>query len=126
MAPDGGAVRSLGWSVALPESPAWYERCYSDVRLIKDGPMSITEAPETTAFTLPQWSAAEFLDMAYSDGLLLRALICRLTPRKWQWSVMSIDGERGELIGIGTEGSLAEARAAAASELDKCMRDPLV
>jgi hypothetical protein len=40
---------------------------------------------------------------------------------------MSIDGGRGgELIGIGTEGSLAEARATAASELDKCMRDPLV
>jgi hypothetical protein len=89
--------------------------------------MSISEAPETTAFTLPQWSAAEFLDMPYVDGMVLRALICRLTPRKWQWSVMSIDGSRsGELIGIGTEGSLAEARATAASELDKCMRDPLV
>jgi len=88
--------------------------------------MSIGEATETTAFTLPQWSAAEFLDMPYVDGLTLRALICRLTPRKWQWSIMSLDGERGDLIGIGTEASLAEARATAASELDKCMRDPLL
>jgi hypothetical protein len=123
---DGEAVRSVRWGVALPESPDWYERCYSDVRLTKDGPMSISEAPETTTFTLPQWSAAEFLDMPYVDGLVLRALICRLTPRKWQWSVMSIEGDRGELIGSGTESSLADARATAASELDKCMRDPLI
>jgi hypothetical protein len=89
--------------------------------------MDVREATETTTFTLPQWSAAEFLDMPYVDGLVLRALICRLTPRKWQWSVMSIDGDRsGELIGIGTESSLADARATAASELDKCMRDPFV
>jgi hypothetical protein len=88
--------------------------------------MSISEAHETTAFTLPQWSAAEFLDMPYADGLVLRALICRLTSRKWQWSIMSIDGDRGELIGIGAEGSLADARATAACELDKCIRDPLV
>jgi hypothetical protein len=38
---------------------------------------------------------------------------------------MSIDGERGELIGIGDETSLAEASATAACEIDKCMRDPL-
>jgi hypothetical protein len=88
--------------------------------------MNISEATETTTFTLPRWSAAEFLDMPYTDGLMLRALICRLTPGKWQWSVMSIDGDRGELIGSGTAGSLADARATAASELDKCMRDPLV
>jgi hypothetical protein len=88
--------------------------------------MSISEAPETTTFTLPQWSAAEFLDMPYIDGLTLRALICRQTQRKWQWSVMSIDGERGELISIGSEDSLARARATAASELDKCIRDPQV
>jgi hypothetical protein len=89
--------------------------------------MDVREATKTTAFTLPLWSAAEFLDTPYTDGLMLRALVCRLTPGKWQWSVMSIDGGRGgELIGIGTEGSLAEARATAASELDKCMRDPLV
>jgi hypothetical protein len=39
---------------------------------------------------------------------------------------MSIDVDRGELIGIGTAGSLAEASATAATEIDKCMRDPLV
>lgn len=89
--------------------------------------MDVREATETTTFTLPLWSAAEFLDMPYVDGLVLRALVCRLAPGTWQWSVMSLEaGRRGELIGIGTEGSLAEARATAASELDKCMRDPLV
>ena len=89
--------------------------------------MDVKEATQITAFNLPQWSPAEFLDMPYVDGLVLRALICRLAPGKWQWSVMSIDGGRGgELIGLGTEGSLAQARATAASELDKCMRDPLI
>jgi hypothetical protein len=88
-------------------------------------PMDVREATQTTAFTLPQWSPAEFLDMPYVDGLVLRALICRLAPGKWQWSVMSIDGDRGELIGIGNEGSLAQASATAACEIDKCMRDPL-
>jgi hypothetical protein len=89
-------------------------------------PMDVREATPTTTFTLPKWSAAEFLDMPYVDGLVLRALVCRLAPGKWQWSVMSIDVDRGELIGIGTEGSLAEASAIATTEIDKCMRDPLL
>jgi hypothetical protein len=89
--------------------------------------MNVTEIAHTTEFSLPQWSAAEFLDMPFADGLLLRALICRLGAGKWQWSIMSIDGDRGgELIGVGTEKTVAEARQTAASELDKCIRDPLV
>lgn len=87
--------------------------------------MDISEGVETMTFTLPRWSTAEFIDIPYAGGLVLRALICRLGPNKWQWSVMSIDGDHGEVIGIGIARSRAEARAITASELDKCMRDPL-
>jgi hypothetical protein len=30
--------------------------------------MDVIEATQTTAFALPKWSAAEFLDMPYVDG----------------------------------------------------------
>jgi hypothetical protein len=87
--------------------------------------MNVTEAPTQTAeFSLPQWSAAEFLDVPYADGLLLRALICRLSAGKWQWSIMSIDGDDGELISLGVEKTVVEARHTAAGELDKCIHDP--
>ena len=88
--------------------------------------MNVNEATQTAEFSLPQWSAAEFLDMPYADGLLLRALICRLGAGKRQWSIMSIDGDNGELISVGTKRTVMEARAMAASELDKCIRDPFV
>jgi hypothetical protein len=39
---------------------------------------------------------------------------------------MSIDRDRGELIGIGNEGSQAQASATAACEIDKCMRAPFL
>jgi len=88
--------------------------------------MNADETTKTTKFDLPLWSAAEFLDMPFSDGVLLRALICRLGPGKWQWSIMSIDGNRGgEVICLGTEQTVAAARQTAASELDKCIHDPL-
>jgi hypothetical protein len=88
--------------------------------------MSVTETARVAEFNLPRWSAAEFLDTPYADGLVLRALICRLGAGKWQWSILSIDGDRdGELISIGTENTVAEARCTAASELDKCIRNPL-
>ena len=86
--------------------------------------MSITEAHRTTDFTLPHWSAAEYLDMPFVDGTILRALICRLGAGKWQWTILSIDGENGDVIGIGATKTVAEARLTAASELDKCTRDP--
>ena len=87
--------------------------------------MSIAEATHATEFSLPQWSAAEFLNVPYADGLSLFALVCRLGPGKWQWSIMCVDGDKGgELISIGTEKNVADARLTAASELDKCMRDP--
>lgn len=88
--------------------------------------MSITEAnPTATAFTLPRWSAAEFLDTPYADRLLLRAVICRLGPARWQWSIMSIGKDSGELISQGTERTVVEARQTAAAEIDMCIRDPL-
>jgi len=88
--------------------------------------MNVAEATHTTEFNLPQWSAAEFLDIPYADGLLLRALICRLGAGKWQWSVMTISAhDGGELISVGTEKTVGQARLTAASELDKCIRDPL-
>lgn len=87
--------------------------------------MTVNEVALATTFSLPPWSAAEFLDMPYSDGFLLRVVICRLGPDKWQWSIMAIEaGSEGQLIGVGTEKTVAGARLTAASELDKCMRDP--
>jgi hypothetical protein len=74
---------------------------------------------------LAEWSAAEVLDTPFSDSLTLRALVCRLGAGKWQWSVISLDGRRGELIGIGLEKSLAAARATATAEVAKCLDNPL-
>jgi hypothetical protein len=87
--------------------------------------MSILEATHAIDYTLPSWSAAEFLDTPCGRGLLLRAVICRLAPGRWQWSIMAIENDRGELIALGTERSVAEARQTAASEIDKCLHDPL-
>jgi hypothetical protein len=74
---------------------------------------------------LTEWSAAEVLDTAFSDGLTLRALVCRLGAGKWQWSISALGGDRGELIGTGLEKSLAAARATAVTEIAKCLDNPL-
>ena len=79
----------------------------------------------SVAADLAEWSAAEVLDTPFSDGLMLRALVCRLGAGKWQWSITSLDGDRGELIGIGLEKSLAAARAMATMEITKCLDNPL-
>lgn len=86
--------------------------------------MSITEAPTAAGFTLPSWAAAEFLDTPYTEGLMLRAVICRLGPRRWQWMVMSIAADRSEVISLGTEATVATARRTAAAEIEKCIQDP--
>jgi|HubBroStandDraft_4_1064222.scaffolds.fasta_scaffold261254_2 hypothetical protein len=75
---------------------------------------------------LADWSAAEFLDAPQADGLALRALICRLGAGKWQWSITSLDGDSGALICAGLEKTIAEARETAASELVKCLENPIV
>jgi hypothetical protein len=77
---------------------------------------------------LPQphiWSSAEFVDRQFPGGITLRALVCPLEGGKWQWSVISLDGTRGEVIGVGIEQSAAEARLIAVSEVAKCFSDPL-
>jgi hypothetical protein len=86
--------------------------------------MNANETTQVIEFTRPQWAAAELLDIPYADGLLLRAVICRLSAGKWQWSVMSIGDDCGELIGLGLENSGAAARQTVASEIDKCIRGP--
>jgi hypothetical protein len=72
-----------------------------------------------------EWSAAEVLDTPSSDGRTLRALVCRLGVGKWQWSVSSLDSDRGELISTGLEPSLTAARATATAEIGKCLDNPL-
>ena len=86
--------------------------------------MSVLEAPRPAGFTLPSWAPAEFLDTPYEDGTTLRAIICRLGPKSWQWSIMSIGREHGELIGSGVEPNVNAARRIAATEIDKCLQDP--
>ena len=70
-----------------------------------------------------EWSAAEFLDVQLSDGLVLRALVCQLGVGEWQWTISSIEGDRGDLICAGTEQSAISARLIARSELAKCLED---
>jgi hypothetical protein len=74
---------------------------------------------------LPEWSAAEVLDTPVSGNVKLRALVCRLGAGRWQWSISSIDGERGELISTGMEKNVAAARQMAMSEIAKCLESPL-
>jgi hypothetical protein len=76
---------------------------------------------------LPPWLPAEFLDVRFVDGLVLRALVCRVEPGPWEWSVTSIsDRDTGQLICSGTTGSVAEARRIAVSEIRKCLLSPIV
>jgi hypothetical protein len=71
------------------------------------------------------WSAAKFLDTPLDGDLTLRALVCRLRAGKWQWSVSSLEGERGELISIGIEKSADAARRMATTEIVKCLENAL-
>jgi hypothetical protein len=87
--------------------------------------LDIQRSPRAMHLVLPQWSAAEVLDTPFSDNLTLRALVCRLAAAQWQWSILSIDGERGELISIGVAPSLSAARIAAASEIAKCVESAI-
>lgn len=89
--------------------------------------MNADQATQATEFRLPQWAAAEFLEVPYAaDGPLLRAIICRLGAGRWQWSIMAMGEESGELISAGTATSVSGARQAAASEIDKCIHNPLI
>jgi hypothetical protein len=79
-------------------------------------------APE---LSLPEWSAAELLDMPVADEEILRAVIYREGAGKWCWSVSSLGSERGELISAGTEKSAAAARTTVTSEIAKCIESAL-
>ncbi|HVH79607.1 MAG TPA: hypothetical protein VM782_09480 [Stellaceae bacterium] len=84
------------------------------------------ENPSRAAeLALPEWCEAEFFDTPLSGDVKLRALVCRLAVGKWQWSVCSLEGDRGELISIGVADNAAAARATALSEITKCMENPL-
>jgi len=87
--------------------------------------LDIEQPRRAIDLALPQWSAAEVLDTAFADNLTLRALVCRLAAGRWQWSILSIDGEHGELISIGVAPSLSAARIAATSEITKCVENAL-
>ena len=72
------------------------------------------------------WSAAEFLDAPCAGGFVIRALVCPLEDGVWQWSVISFDtDDRGELISSGSENSATAARRMAASEIAKCVENPI-
>lgn len=89
--------------------------------------MEVNQATARAAgFSLPQWAAAEFLDVPYAEGPVLRAVICRLSTGRWQWSVMTVGEDSGEIISTGMERSVSGARQAAASEIDKCIHNPLI
>src|SRR5258708_2934005 len=85
--------------------------------------VDVIPAAQAPQLDLSEWSAAEFLDVELSDGLVLRTLICRLAARRWQWSISSIDGDRGDLICAGIGNSVIAARRTATSELAKCVED---
>jgi hypothetical protein len=84
-------------------------------------------ADPTRANDLPDhdWSAAEVLDTQVADDQTLRAMVCRLGAHRWQWSVSSLDHDRGELISVGTERTAAAARRTAAAEIAKCLENPV-
>jgi hypothetical protein len=91
-----------------------------------DSPTRATASASRAAeLDLPAWSAAEVLDTQLPDDFTLRALVCRLGAGKWQWSISSLDGERGELISTGIEKSAADARQVATCEIAKCLEDAL-
>ena len=74
---------------------------------------------------LHRWAAAEVLDTPMPDGLTIRALVCRLGPAKWQWTITSMDRGEGELICAGIEKSVLDARLIATAEVAKCLESPI-
>ncbi|HWD56911.1 MAG TPA: hypothetical protein VG308_01425 [Stellaceae bacterium] len=88
--------------------------------------LDLAQPLRADAIDLPEWTAAEVLDAPLPDRNRLRAVVVRLGAGRWQWTINSILRDRGELISTGIEKSAAAARDMAASELAKCLTDPLV
>ncbi len=86
--------------------------------------VDIVNPSRPSELDLYEWSGAEVLDTPVSGELVLRALVCRLAAGKWQWSISSCDGERGELISSGIEKTVVAARQMATSEIAKCLENP--
>jgi hypothetical protein len=83
------------------------------------------QTSRVASLRLPEWSAAEILDTSLSEDLKLRAIVCRLSAGKWQWSITSFDRERAELISAGVERSIGAARSMATAEIAKCVESAI-
>ena len=87
--------------------------------------VDLDQSSRAAMLDLPEWSAAEILDTSLSDDLMLRAIVCRLSSGRWQWSITTLAAERGELISTGTEKNIGAARRMATSEMAKCVENAL-
>jgi hypothetical protein len=85
--------------------------------------IDLDRSSRTANCDIRDWSAAEYLDTPFSDDLVLRAIVCRLQPGKWQWSIISLAGKNGELISVGVEKTADAARQTATSEITKCLEN---
>lgn len=74
---------------------------------------------------LHRWCDAEVFDSPLPHDQTLRAVVLPLGAHKWQWSLSSFEGDRGELISTGVEKTAAAAREAATAEIAKCLEDAL-
>lgn len=83
--------------------------------------LDVADPARADDLALLEWSAAEVLDAPFADDQLLRAMVCRLGAHRWQWSVCSLERERGELISVGIERTAAAARQTATVEITKCL-----
>jgi len=83
--------------------------------------LDVADPARADDLSLPEWSAAEMLDAQLADEQMLRAIVCRLGAHRWQWTVSSLDRDRGELISVGIERTAAAARHTATVEITKCL-----
>jgi hypothetical protein len=77
-------------------------------------------APKPDLLADRAWSNAEFFDLHLPDGLVLRALVCPLDG-EWQWTISTIEHDRGALISAGIAKTAATARWIANAEIAKCL-----
>jgi hypothetical protein len=85
--------------------------------------MSRATLPENPNLAAPRaWSNAEFFDLHLPDGLVLRALVCPLDG-EWQWTISTLEQDRGALISVGIAKTAATARCVANAEIAKCLED---
>jgi len=100
--------------------------CHNGATQLKQSEMTVDVTTVTMpGLSLPEWSAAEILDMPVADEEVLRAVIYRAGAGKWHWSISALGLERGELISAGIERSAAAARTTATSEIAKCIESAL-